>query len=57
MLEVKQTLEGSKSSGARFGYAIANVNDMNRDGYNGKISNFDELITNSCISLLYVIGD
>ncbi|XP_048755606.2 integrin alpha-2-like isoform X2 [Ostrea edulis] len=34
MLEVKQTLEGSKSRGARFGYAMANVNDMNRDGYN-----------------------
>ncbi|XP_061186020.1 integrin alpha-4-like isoform X2 [Saccostrea echinata] len=33
-LEVKQTLEGSKARGARFGFAMANLNDFNKDGYN-----------------------
>ncbi|XP_034309560.2 integrin alpha-9 isoform X4 [Magallana gigas] len=33
-LQVIQTLEGSKSKGARFGFAMANLNDINKDGYN-----------------------
>ena len=31
-----QTLEGSKVRGARFGSAMASLNDLNKDGFNGK---------------------
>nr|XP_022304068.1 integrin alpha-2-like isoform X8 [Crassostrea virginica] len=33
-LEVIQTLEGSKVRGARFGSAMASLNDLNKDGFN-----------------------
>ena len=52
MLTEKQVLMGKSEAFASFGYAVANVGDLNLDGYPGKLTIMEKIVHSNVFSIM-----